>query len=38
MIDLIHGAAERFFGLPEEEKMKIYIGKSQVGVNLPAEN
>jgi isopenicillin N synthase-like dioxygenase len=26
----IHDAAARFFDLPEEEKMKFYIGNSQV--------
>ncbi|KAJ6119978.1 hypothetical protein N7523_004258 [Penicillium sp. IBT 18751x] len=29
MISGIHQAAERFFNLPEEEKMKVYIGKSK---------
>ncbi|CAI7634860.1 unnamed protein product [Penicillium manginii] len=29
LISGIHDAAERFFGLPSEEKMKIYIGNSK---------
>lgn len=30
LVNGIHNAAARFFGLPEEEKMKYYIGNSQV--------
>jgi hypothetical protein len=30
MIEKLHDAAERFFGLPEEQKMKFYIGNSPV--------
>lgn len=30
MINDIHRAAERFFSLPEDQKMKVYIGNSKV--------
>lgn len=30
MINGIHDAAERFFALPEKQKMDLYIGNSQV--------
>jgi hypothetical protein len=32
LVNGIHNAAARFFDLPEEEKMKYYIGNSQVTV------
>lgn len=30
MINGVHCAAEQFFNLPEDQKMKVYIGNSQV--------
>lgn len=33
LVNEIHEAAARFFDLPEEEKMKFYIGNSQVAAS-----
>lgn len=33
LVSGIHNAAARFFDLPEEEKMKFYIGNSQVTIS-----
>ncbi|KAJ5432943.1 uncharacterized protein N7458_012099 [Penicillium daleae] len=35
LVNGIHDAARHFFDLPEEEKMKFYIGNSQVSIKYP---